>query len=134
MEGCILVCDMGNGTSLGSGWIAKGILLAWGTLSLCAADDATVILRRFVAAQKENEERAKQYIYVESADFFNYAKPGKERKNRSETHEVMFIEGQRFKKLVSRNGKPLTAKEQAQRKCAKSGRNGASIRRSQAGR
>jgi hypothetical protein len=36
------------------------------------------------------------------------------RKDRSETHEVIFVEGMEYKKLIATNGKPLNEREQAQ--------------------
>jgi len=57
---------------------------------------------------------ASQYTYFEHAEFFSVDKTGQARKDRSETHEVIFVEGLAYKKLVERNEKPLDTKEQAQ--------------------
>lgn len=82
-------------------------------LPLCAADDANAILRRFVDAQEQNDKKAKQYTYVEEAVWFTRDKNGQLRRGRSETDEVIFIEGLKYKKLIARNGQPIDAKEQA---------------------
>ena len=46
--------------------------------------------------------------------YFTYAKDGQLKKDSSETREVIFVEGLPFRKPVARNGKPLSAKEQAE--------------------
>jgi hypothetical protein len=94
------------------GGLSYILLLA--VLPLRAADDANAILRRFIDAEKQNDERARQYTYVEDAAWFILDKSGHLFQNRSETHEVIFVEGLTYKKLVARDGKPIDAKEQAQ--------------------
>jgi hypothetical protein len=83
-------------------------------LPLWAADDANTILQRLVEAQQRNDEKATQYTYVEDAAWFVRDKNGELHQNRSETHEVIFVEGLRYKKLLARNNKPISAKEQVQ--------------------
>jgi hypothetical protein len=83
------------------------ILPVWG------AEDANAIVKRFIEAQGKNWERASQYTYVEQADFFSFDKSGQPKKDRSETHEIIFVEGLTYKKLVARNERPLEPKEQS---------------------
>ncbi|MDP8979931.1 MAG: outer membrane lipoprotein-sorting protein [Acidobacteriota bacterium] len=83
------------------------------SLSLWGTEDADVIVKRFLEAQARNWERASQYTYVEQADFFTVDKNGQAKKDRSETHEIIFVEGTTYKKLVARNERPLEPKEQA---------------------
>ncbi len=83
------------------------------TLPLWAADDANAILRRYLDADKQNDEKAEQYTYVQDSAWFVPDKNGELHRNRSETHEVIFIEGLEYRKLVARNDKPLDAKEKA---------------------
>ena len=80
---------------------------------LWAAEDADAILRRLIAAARENNQRAQQYTYLEETRRFRFDKNGKPRQVQSETHEVIFVEGLKYKKLVQRNGKPLSARERA---------------------
>jgi hypothetical protein len=87
------------------------VLLA--ALPLFAAEDPNEIVKRFIEADRKNWERASQYTYVEQADFFDFDKNGQPRKDRSETHEIVFVEGATYKKLVARNDRPLEAKEQS---------------------
>ncbi|MDP9171142.1 MAG: outer membrane lipoprotein-sorting protein [Acidobacteriota bacterium] len=83
------------------------------TLPAWAAEDPIQILKRFIAADKNNARAAGQYTYVEHAEYFNFDKSGKVTGDRSETHEIVFVEGGEYRKLVLRNDKPLEAKEQA---------------------
>jgi hypothetical protein len=77
------------------------------------AQDVDNILKRNREADKQNDERAKQYTYVEDTDNFEYDKHGERKKTGSETHDVIFVEGESYKRLVARDGKPLPPKEEA---------------------
>ena len=88
-------------------------LLLLAALPLAAADDVHAILQRVVEAQGENNKRAGQYAFVEEVDHFTYDKAGQPKKDRSETYEIVFVEGLEYKKLVARKGKPLEPREQA---------------------
>ncbi len=80
-----------------------------------AGQDVAALLQRFVAAQKANDARACQYTYSEHATFFTYTDGGGNlRKDRTEDSEVLFIEGLQFKRLISHNGQPLSAREAAE--------------------
>ena len=57
------------------------LLLAW---PLWAADDANAILRRYMDADKQNDEKAEQYAYVEDSAWFVRGKNGQLYQNRSE--------------------------------------------------
>jgi len=82
-------------------------------LPVWAADDANAILRRYLEADAQNDKKAEQYTFVQDNAWFVRGKNGELHQDRSETAEVIFIEGQAFRKLIARNGKPLDAKEQA---------------------
>jgi hypothetical protein len=77
------------------------------------AQDLEDILKRNREADKQNDERAKQYTYVEETDNFEYDKQRHAKKTGSETHDVIFVEGESYKRLVARDGKPLAPKEEA---------------------
>jgi hypothetical protein len=93
--------------------------VAWVTVVLLAilpvwgAEDANAIVKRSIEAQSKNWERASQYTYVEQADYFSFDKNGQPKKDRSETHEIIFVEGLTYKKLIARNERPLEPKEQS---------------------
>ena len=89
------------------------LLMLCGALPVWAAEDANEIVKRYIAADSKNWERGSQYTFVEHADYFSFDKNHQPKKDRSETHEVVFVEGDSYKKLVARNDKPLDAKEQA---------------------
>jgi len=89
------------------------LLVLLTALRLLAGEQPNEIIKRYIAAGNQNWERASQYTWVEQADYFSIVKGGPPKKDRSETHEVMFIEGGSHKKLVARNGQPLDAKQQA---------------------
>jgi hypothetical protein len=89
------------------------LLLLLLALPLWAADDANAILRRYLDADKLNDEKAEQYTYVQDNAWFAPDKSGQLKQNRSETLEVIFVEGLEYRKLIARNGKPIDAKEKA---------------------
>lgn len=88
--------------------------LLWSVLPLFATDDANALIQRLVEAQAQNDRLARQYTYLEETAWFTYDKNGRTHRNRSETHEIVFVEGVEFRKLTLRNGKPLSAREAAQ--------------------
>ncbi len=90
-----------------------GVLLAVWLIASLAATDSAAIITRFVEQQAANRKRADQYTYVEHAVYVSFDKGGKSRKNRSETREVMFVEGLPYRKLVAKNEQPLSAGDQA---------------------
>ena len=77
------------------------------------AQDVDDILKRNHEADKQNDERAKQYTYVEETDSFEYDKHGQAKKTVSLTHDVIFVEGESYERLVARDGKPLAPREEA---------------------
>jgi hypothetical protein len=89
------------------------LLLFLTAAPLWAVDDAEAILKRVAAAEGSYEERARQYTYQEDVDRFSY-KGGQLHKDRSDRFEIVFVEGLEYRRLVARNGKPLSPKEQAQ--------------------
>jgi hypothetical protein len=89
------------------------LLLLLTALPLWAADDANAILRLYLAADELNDKKAEQYTFVEDRIWFDRDKNGEFKQNRSETAEMIFVEGIAYRKLVARNGKPLDAKEKA---------------------
>src|ERR1041384_1794693 len=90
------------------------LLLILAALPVWAGDNGPdEIVRRLIEADHRNRELASQYTYVEEADFFRFDKNRQPAKERSETHQIVFVRGKAYKKLVARNGSPLKAKEEA---------------------
>jgi hypothetical protein len=83
-------------------------------LPVWGAEDAETIVKKLIEAQRLNDKRAQQYTYVEETERFVVDKDGRARKTGSATHDVIFVEGFKFNKLLARNGKPLNAHDQAQ--------------------
>lgn len=90
------------------------LLVLLSALPLFGADNVHLVIERLITTQNQNDERAQQYTYTEETERFAFDKRGKARKTEAETHEVIFVEGIKYKKLVARNGKPLSAHEKAQ--------------------
>jgi len=72
-------------------------LLLLTVLPLWAADDANTILRRYMDADKLNDKKAERYTFVEDRVWFGRDKNGELKQNRSETAEMIFVEGQEFR-------------------------------------
>jgi hypothetical protein len=79
-----------------------------------AAEDADAIVRRHIEAACLNEPHVHRYTFTEQTDRFNFDKRLEPHRIESETHEVIFVEGLEYRKLVARNGQPLSPREQAQ--------------------
>src|SRR5205807_10429545 len=93
--------------------VAARSLVFLAALPMWGAEDPNDIVKRFIAADSKNWERASQYTYLEQADFFSVDKSGQPTRDRSETHEIIFVEGGAYKKLIARNETLLEAKEQS---------------------
>jgi hypothetical protein len=89
------------------------LLVLLSTLPIWAADDPDEIVRLCIEAEKKNWERASEYTYLEHVDYFRFDKNNQPTKDRSETFEIVFVNGKAFRKLIARNEWPLEAKEQA---------------------
>jgi hypothetical protein len=89
------------------------LILLLFTLRLWAADDVDAIIKRLIQAERDNSKRAEQYTYQEETERYIFTSKGKARMTQSETHDVIFVEGLQYKKLVARNDKPLSTREQA---------------------
>lgn len=89
------------------------LLLLCVFLASSRAQDVDAIHERNRQADTQNEEQARQYTYVEETDNFEYDKHGQAKKTGSVTNDVIFVEGESYKRLVARDGKPLPPKEEA---------------------
>jgi len=78
-----------------------------------SAQSADEIIRHHIDADKINRTRAAQYTYVEEDTHFEYDKSGVAKQTSTETYDIVFVEGEEYKKLVTRNGQPLSVKDQA---------------------
>jgi hypothetical protein len=78
-----------------------------------SAQNVDDILQRYFAAGEANAEKASQYTYVSEETRFEYDKAGVAKQTSQETYDIIFVEGDTYKKLVLRNGQPLSAKDAA---------------------
>jgi hypothetical protein len=89
------------------------LLLLLVALPLWAADDVNAILKRLIETERKNDKAAQQYTYVEATERYVFDKDGQARKTESDTHEVIFVEGLKYEKLVAHDGKPLSPRDRA---------------------
>ncbi len=88
-------------------------LLILAAASGWSAEEADGIIKRLAEAQKQNDSLAGEYTYVQEAAFFTYDKAGHPNKDRTEAHDIIFVEGMPYNKLTARNGAPLKPGEAA---------------------
>jgi len=77
------------------------------------AQDPLEIVRRSVGRDTENWNRAKDYTFQQRTVQRELDDKGKVKKTESETHDVIFLHGRPFNRLVEKDGKPLSDKEKA---------------------
>ena len=89
-----------------------GVLIALLVSAASANDDPAVILQRSIQAVKENSAKARNYAYRERRVVTDIDSKGKPGDQESETWDVIALEGSTYRKLVARDDRPLSAKEQ----------------------
>lgn len=91
------------------------LALALAGLTLCA-QDPRAIMEKSLQRDQRDDELARQYAYLETSVEQEW-KDGKPSKQESQTHEIMSLYGEPYRRLVAKDGKPLTPeaarKEQA---------------------
>jgi hypothetical protein len=73
--------------------------------------DAAGILRRSVELDAEDNERLKDYTYLQVVDTTAW-RGGKPTETDSETSEITMLAGRPYTRVISRNGKPLSPKDE----------------------
>ncbi|HBY61436.1 MAG TPA: hypothetical protein DEH78_16565 [Solibacterales bacterium] len=76
------------------------------------AQDAREIVRQSVERDQFNSERAKDYTFIQREETRKLNGKNAVTSTESETFDVLMIEGRPYQRLVERNGKPLSVKEQ----------------------
>lgn len=76
-------------------------------------EDARTLLLRVVENQEWNQERQREYTFRETVVTQFLRKDGTVKKKEAETFEVLPAPGGEYRRLVSRNGKPLPPAEEA---------------------
>jgi len=72
------------------------------------------LLKKFEAAKGANEPKARQYLYREYTVTTELNEKGEPSSRHTETWEAIGLEGSEYRKLIQRDDKALTAKEQKQ--------------------
>lgn len=83
------------------------------TFTVCPAstDDIPALVRAVVANNQVNLKRSLDYTYTEHQVEQDMDKHGQVRKTSSETHEIIFVNGETIEKFVAKDDKPLPPKE-----------------------
>jgi hypothetical protein len=81
-------------------------------LPLGAADDAREIVRRSVNTGDENIRAARNYTFRERSEDRSLNGAGETTKTEVETYDVTLIDGSPYRRLLSRDDKPLSEKEE----------------------
>jgi hypothetical protein len=75
------------------------------------AQDPREIIRKSVERDLTNFERARNYTFIQRAEEREIDGKGNVKKTDIETHEIIFLAGRPYEKLISRDDKPLDSKE-----------------------
>jgi hypothetical protein len=86
--------------------------LAQGSQGL--AQDAAEIVRKSLAHDAVNFERVKDYTYLARQEEREFDKSGKVKSAESQTYDISILSGRRYERLVAKNDKQLSSKEQNQ--------------------
>ena len=82
--------------------------------SILHAQDALEIVRRAAELDRRNSEIARNYTYLRRQEERDLDANGRLRKTESTTFDVTLLEGSPYDRLVARNDRPLSPREQQQ--------------------
>ena len=91
--------------------LAPILLLAAPAFVLGAAGDAREIVSRSVSKDQVNWSLAKDYTYLEKTQQKEFDRNGKVKKTESNVREIAIFYGQRYSRLIEKDGRPLSEKE-----------------------
>jgi len=80
--------------------------------ALLGQTDAREIIRRAVAADERNWKLARNYVFSERADLRYLDSEGAVKLREISAHDVTFLEGSPYERLVARNDRPLSPTEE----------------------
>ena len=86
------------------------------------APDAAEIIRLAFERDKSNDKLARQYTFQQRIEERDLNNEGEMKSSKSKTHDVTLLDGSEYKRLIARNDRPLSPKEEEkeQRKLDKS--------------
>jgi len=90
------------------------LLAATCLLTPLVAQDAAEIVRKSLARDADNFERVREYTYLARQEERELDKSGKVKSAESQTYDISILAGRRYERLVAKNDKPLSAKEEHQ--------------------
>jgi hypothetical protein len=94
--------------------MARSLVVLFVTASYLAGQDAAEIVRRSVQADQRTLEQAKDYTFQQTEVERDLDASGKVTSTESKTFDVLMLYGRPFRKLVAKNGKPLSPRDQAE--------------------
>ncbi len=80
-------------------------------LSVYGAPDPRALIEKSLQRDQRDEELARQYAYLETSSEQEW-KNGQRTKLQRETHEILSLYGQPYRRLVAKDGNPLSPGEQ----------------------
>ena len=89
-------------------------LIAATLLSPLQAQDPTEIVKKSLDRDASNFERSKNYTYIARQEEREFEASGKVKSAESQTYDLSILGGRRYERLVAKNDKPLSEKEQKQ--------------------
>jgi hypothetical protein len=92
--------------------MVRRLVLLCGLASLLSAADPREIVRKAVELDERNSQLADHYTFLQREEVRDLDHSGKVKNQRTETWDVMLVEGSPYKRLVARDGQPLSAAEQ----------------------
>jgi hypothetical protein len=89
------------------------VMRYFAAMAVCAmyAQDPRAIIEKSLQRDQRDDELARQYAYLETSVEQEW-KNGQPTKQETETHEIMSLYGQPYRRLVAKYGKPLSASEE----------------------
>jgi len=101
------------------------VLLCVAAPSLRAADDLKEIVRRALRVNARNRELERSYTYVQRDEERALDSSGAVKSRESKTWDVVPLQGAQFRRLIQRDDKPLSPKEEQQQEAARQKREAA---------
>src|SRR5882757_10847454 len=80
------------------------------------AQDPREIFRRSTEKDQVNRALRQQYTFLEKSVQKEFDKNGQAKKTESSVHDVSILYGHQFRRLIEKDGKPLSAKDQQKEK------------------
>jgi hypothetical protein len=100
-------------------------LLLLAATSLMAADDPREIVRHAMRVNAHNRELARSYTFVQHDEERTLDSSGAVKHRESETWDVTPLQGSQFRRLIQRDDKPLSPKEEQQQEAERQKREAA---------